>query len=62
MRVEQFVVNTSEAGMLGIQVTLVGLFIVVFFEGLFPYPLLGLLLGGIGTAVVMMALFTRSWE
>ncbi|MFC6939361.1 hypothetical protein ACFQE8_05205 [Salinirubellus sp. GCM10025818] len=54
--------NTTEAGILGVQVTLVGLFLVVFFEGVSPYPLVGLLFGGTGTAVVASALFTGAWN
>jgi hypothetical protein len=51
--------DSTESGILGMQLTLVGLFLVVFFEGVSPYPLVGLLLGIAGTAVVFGGLFAR---
>lgn len=54
--------HSSEGGILGIQLTLMGLFLVVFFESVYPYPLVGLLLGAVGTAVVFSALFTQTWD
>lgn len=50
-----------EAELLGVQLTLVGLFLVVFFEGVFPYPLVGLLFGGVGTSIVLTTLFSDTW-
>jgi hypothetical protein len=50
--------DTIESGIFGIQMTLVGLFLVVFFEGVYPYPLVGLLFGLTGTAVVLTGLFS----
>lgn len=50
----------TEVGILGVQLTLVGLFLVVFFEGVFPYPLVGLLFGAVGTFVVLNALFSET--
>ncbi len=37
--------------------TLVGLLLVVFFEGVYPFPLVGFLFGLAGTAVVLSGLF-----
>ena len=54
--------DSSEAGILGVQVTLMGLFLVVFFESVFPYPLVGLIVGAVGTAVVFSAIFSQTWE
>lgn len=51
--------KTTERGVLGVQLTLIGLFLVVFFEGVFPYPFVGLLFGLAGTAVVFTALFSN---
>jgi hypothetical protein len=53
--------ETTEAELLGVQSTLVGLFLAVFFDGVFPYPFVGLLFGAVGTAVFLTALFSRSW-
>lgn len=50
--------DTVESGVLGVQMTLVGLFLVVFFEGVYPYPLVGLLFGLVGTAVVLTGMFS----
>lgn len=50
--------ETTEEGLLGVQLTLIGLLLIVFFEGVFPYPLVGLLFGIVGTAVVLTALFS----
>lgn len=50
--------NTTEAGLLGIQSTLVGLVFVTFFEGVDPYPLVGFLLCLVGTAVVLVSVFS----
>ena len=49
--------DTVESGILGVQVTLVGLFLVVFFEGVDPYPLVGLLFGLLGTVIVLTGMF-----
>lgn len=51
----------TETELLGVQLTLVGLFLVAFFEGVYPYPLVGLLFGVVGTAVVMTALLSDTW-
>jgi hypothetical protein len=51
----------TEAALLGVQVTLVGLFLVTFFEGVFPYPFVGLLFGVVGTAIVLTALQSDTW-
>jgi len=51
----------TEAELLGVQVTLIGLFLIVFFEGVFPYPLVGLLFGAVGTSIVLTALFPDMW-
>jgi hypothetical protein len=40
-----------DTALLGVQVTLVGLFMVTFFEGVPPFPLIGFLMGLLGTAV-----------
>lgn len=53
--------DTTEAELVGVQVTLVGLFLVVFFEGVDPYPLVGLLAGVAGTSVVLTAAFSETW-
>lgn len=45
----------------GVQLTLVGLFLVVFFEGVYLYPLVGLLFGVVGTAVVITTLLSETW-
>jgi len=51
----------TEAELLGVQLTLVGLLLIVFFEGVFPYPFVGLLFGGVGTSVFLSALVSDSW-
>lgn len=51
----------TETELFGVQLTLVGLFLVAFFEGVYPYPLVGLLFGILGTAVVMTAVFSDTW-
>jgi len=50
-----------EAELLGVQLTLVGLFLVVLFEGVFPYPTIGLVFGSLGTAVFLTALLSDTW-
>lgn len=50
----------TDAELLGVQLTLVGLLLVVFFEGVFPYPFVGLLFGIVGTSVFLIALFSDS--
>jgi len=50
--------ETTEVELLGVQLTLVGLFLVVFFEGVFPYPIVGLIFGAVGTAIVLTAMFS----
>lgn len=50
-----------EAELLGVQLTLVGLFLATFFEGVFPYPFVGLLFGAVGTSVVLTALLSTTW-
>lgn len=47
-----------EVELLGVQLTLVGLFLVVYFEGVFPVPFVGLLFGAVGTSIVLTALFS----
>lgn len=54
--------NNIEGAILGVQLTLVGFFLVTFFEGADPYPLVGLLFGIVGTAVVLTALFSETWN
>jgi len=54
--------NSSEVGILGVQLTLMGLLLVVFFESVFPYPVVGLLLGVVGTAVVFSGIFSQTWD
>jgi hypothetical protein len=54
--------NSIEAGILGVQLTLVGLFFVVLYESVYPFPLIGFLLGAVGTGVVFSALFSQTWE
>ncbi|MFT4920907.1 MAG: hypothetical protein ACI8XM_000098 [Haloarculaceae archaeon] len=44
------------------QMTPVGLLLIVFFEGVYPYPLLGLLFGLAGTAVVLTGMFSGTAE
>ncbi|WP_324760709.1 hypothetical protein [Haloarcula montana] len=51
----------TEVELLGVQLTLVGLLLVVFFESVFPYPLVGLLLGLVGTSVFLTALISDTW-
>lgn len=58
-RIETCGMETTERGILGVQLTLVGLLLVVFFEGVFPYPFVGLLLGVVGTAIVLTALLSN---
>lgn len=54
--------NSSEVGILGVQLTLVGLFLVVLYENVYPLPLIGALLGVVGTVVVFSALTSQTWE
>lgn len=49
--------DTTKSGLLGVQMTLVGLLLALFFEGVYPYPLVGLLLGIGGTVVVLEDVF-----
>ncbi len=42
--------------------TLVGLLLAVFFEGVYPYPLVGFLFGLAGTAVVLTGVFSGTPE
>jgi hypothetical protein len=49
--------NNLLRGILGIQVTLVGLLLGVLFQEVPPYDLLAVLLGAIGTIVVLAAAF-----
>lgn len=51
----------TEIELLGVQLTLIGLFLVVFFEGVSPYPLVGLLFAIAGTSVFLTAMFSDSW-
>lgn len=51
----------TETELLGVQLTLVGLLLIVFFEGVFPYPLVGLVFGVVGTAVFLTALLSDTW-
>ncbi|NLV07828.1 hypothetical protein [Haloarcula rubripromontorii] len=53
--------ETTEAELLGVQMTLVGLFLVIFFDGVFPYPTVGLMFGALGTTVFLMALLSDTW-
>ncbi|WP_336338741.1 hypothetical protein [Haloarcula brevis] len=55
-------VNTVESGILGVQMSLVGLLLVVFFEGVYPYPLVGFLFGLAGTVVVLTGIFSETLE
>ncbi|RLM34698.1 hypothetical protein DVK01_13515 [Haloarcula sp. Atlit-120R] len=50
-------IETIEAEFLGVQVTLAGLFLVILFDGVFPYPTVGLLFGALGTTVFLMRCF-----
>lgn len=51
----------TEAELLAVQLTLVGLLLVVFFEGVYPYPLVGLLFRVVGRSVFLTALFSNTW-
>jgi|AntRauTorcE11898_2_1112593.scaffolds.fasta_scaffold110169_1 uncharacterized membrane protein YeaQ/YmgE (transglycosylase-associated protein family) len=46
-----------QQGLLGVQSTVVGLFLATFFDGVDPYPIVGLLLAALGTAIVLVAVF-----
>jgi len=48
--------NDTSQGFLGVQVTLVGLYLVTFLGDVSFFPVLGLLLGMIGTVVTFAAL------
>ena len=54
--------DTTDSGILGVQMTLFGLLLIAFFEGVYPYPLVGLLFGLAGTAVVLTGLFSGTGE
>lgn len=45
----------TRQGILGIQLTVVGLFLVTYFDGVASLPLVGLALGVAGTVVTIMA-------
>lgn len=49
--------DATAAGILGVQLALVGLFLAAFFENVSVSPLVGLRLAVTGTAVVLTALF-----
>jgi hypothetical protein len=49
--------DTLVGGILGIQITLVGLLLGVLFREVPPYDLLAVLLGAVGTIVVLAAAF-----
>lgn len=45
----------TRQGILGIQLTVVGLFVVTYFDGVALLPLVGLVLGVVGTVVTVAA-------
>lgn len=54
--------DTTAQGILGVQLTLIGLYLVAYFNELSSFPEVGLLLGLGGTAVTMDAVFNKSWK
>ena len=47
--------NTTQKGMLGIQVTLVGVLLGTLFGGVSPFDLVAFVLGILGTTLVLIA-------